>query len=83
MGGTPTAFLGRLAGETKNAILLTDLAPIHSLQKRTHQIKIPEMKRTPTSVGMYRDPSVLLDNRTTVTVGVEGVGKLANICCHR
>jgi len=37
---------------------------------------------TPPGVGVYRDPPVLLDDGTTVTVGVEGVGELTNTCRH-
>ena len=38
---------------------------------------------TPPGVGVYRDPPVLLDDGTEVTVGVEGVGELTNVCRHR
>ena len=38
---------------------------------------------TPPGVGVYRDPPVLLDNGTEVTVGVEGLGELTNVCRHR
>ena len=38
---------------------------------------------TPPGVGVYREPQVLLDDGTTVTVGVDGVGELTNTCRHR
>jgi 2-keto-4-pentenoate hydratase/2-oxohepta-3-ene-1,7-dioic acid hydratase in catechol pathway len=38
---------------------------------------------TPPGVGVYRDPPVLLDDGDRVTVGVEGVGELTNVCRHR
>jgi 2-keto-4-pentenoate hydratase/2-oxohepta-3-ene-1,7-dioic acid hydratase in catechol pathway len=37
---------------------------------------------TPPGVGVYRDPQVLLDDGTEVTVGVEGIGELTNRCRH-
>ena len=37
---------------------------------------------TPAGVGYFRDPRVLLDDGTTVTVGVEGLGELTNDCRH-
>lgn len=37
---------------------------------------------TPPGVGVYRDPQILLDNDDTVTVGIEGIGELTNICRH-
>jgi 2-keto-4-pentenoate hydratase/2-oxohepta-3-ene-1,7-dioic acid hydratase in catechol pathway len=37
---------------------------------------------TPPGVGVYRDPQILLDDGTSVTVGVEGVGELTNTCRH-
>jgi 2-keto-4-pentenoate hydratase/2-oxohepta-3-ene-1,7-dioic acid hydratase in catechol pathway len=38
---------------------------------------------TPAGVGAFRDPPVYLDDGTSVTVGVEGVGELTNTCRHR
>ncbi|MFC6766604.1 fumarylacetoacetate hydrolase family protein [Natrinema soli] len=35
---------------------------------------------TPPGVGVYRDPPVLLDDGTTVTIGIDGVGELTNTC---
>lgn len=35
---------------------------------------------TPPGVGVYRDPPVLLDDGTTVTIGIDGVGELTNMC---
>ena len=35
---------------------------------------------TPPGVGLYREPQRLLENGDTVTVGLEGVGELTNIC---
>ncbi|WP_121743385.1 fumarylacetoacetate hydrolase family protein [Natronorubrum halophilum] len=38
---------------------------------------------TPPGVGVYRDPPVLLDDGTTVTIGIDGVGELTNTCRQR
>jgi 2-keto-4-pentenoate hydratase/2-oxohepta-3-ene-1,7-dioic acid hydratase in catechol pathway len=38
---------------------------------------------TPPGVGIYREPPVLLDDGVEVTVGVEGLGELTNVCRHR
>ena len=38
---------------------------------------------TPPGVGASRDPPVQLDDGDRVTVGVEGVGELTNVCRHR
>ncbi|WP_136602989.1 fumarylacetoacetate hydrolase family protein [Salinigranum halophilum] len=38
---------------------------------------------TPPGVGVFRDPKVLLDDGDEITVGVEGVGELTNVCRHR
>jgi len=38
---------------------------------------------TPPGVGTSRDPPVSLDDGDRVTVGVEGVGELTNVCRHR
>lgn len=38
---------------------------------------------TPDGVGFFRDPQVLLGDGDTVTVGVEGVGRLTNHCTER
>lgn len=38
---------------------------------------------TPTGVGVFRDPPVLLDDGDQVTVGIEGIGELTNTCCHQ
>jgi 2-keto-4-pentenoate hydratase/2-oxohepta-3-ene-1,7-dioic acid hydratase in catechol pathway len=38
---------------------------------------------TPPGVGTSRDPPVQLDDGDRVTVGVEGVGELTNVCRHR
>jgi len=38
---------------------------------------------TPPGVGVYREPPVLLDDGDRVTVGIEGVGELTNVCRHR
>jgi len=38
---------------------------------------------TPPGVGVYRDPPVLLEEGDTVTVGVDGLGKLTNTCAYR
>lgn len=35
---------------------------------------------TPTGVGVFRDPPVLLEEGDEITVGVEGVGELSNPC---
>ena len=37
---------------------------------------------TPTGVGVFRDPPVLLDEGDRVTVGIEGIGELENSCRH-
>jgi 2-keto-4-pentenoate hydratase/2-oxohepta-3-ene-1,7-dioic acid hydratase in catechol pathway len=37
---------------------------------------------TPAGVGYFRDERVLLEDGTTVTVGVEGLGELTNECRH-
>jgi len=38
---------------------------------------------TPPGVGVYRDPPVLLGDGDRVTVGIEGLGELTNICAFR
>ncbi|QZP39769.1 fumarylacetoacetate hydrolase family protein [Halobaculum magnesiiphilum] len=38
---------------------------------------------TPTGVGVFRDPPVLLDDGDQVTVGIEEIGELTNMCCHQ
>lgn len=38
---------------------------------------------TPPGVGTSRDPPVSLDDGDRVTVGIEGVGELTNVCRHR
>lgn len=38
---------------------------------------------TPPGVGTSRDPPVYLDDGDRVTVGVEGLGELTNVCRHR
>lgn len=35
---------------------------------------------TPPGVGTYRDPPVYLSDGDTVTVGIEGIGELTNVC---
>jgi 2-keto-4-pentenoate hydratase/2-oxohepta-3-ene-1,7-dioic acid hydratase in catechol pathway len=37
---------------------------------------------TPPGVGVFREPQILLDDGSTVTVGIEGVGELTNVCRH-
>lgn len=38
---------------------------------------------TPAGVGVYRDPPRLLEDGSTVVVGIEGIGELANPCTHQ
>lgn len=37
---------------------------------------------TPDGVGYFREPQVLLDDGDRVTVGIEGIGELNNVCRH-
>lgn len=37
---------------------------------------------TPPGVGIFRDPPILLDDGDEITVGVEGIGTLTNVCQH-
>jgi len=38
---------------------------------------------TPTGVGVFRDPPVLLNEGDQVTVGIDGIGELTNMCRHQ
>lgn len=37
---------------------------------------------TPDGVGYFREPQVLLEDGDAVTVGIEGIGELNNVCRH-
>jgi 2-keto-4-pentenoate hydratase/2-oxohepta-3-ene-1,7-dioic acid hydratase in catechol pathway len=37
---------------------------------------------TPPGVGVFRDPPVFLNDGDTITVEVEGIGELTNVCAH-
>ena len=38
---------------------------------------------TPAGVGIFRDPSVLLEDGSEITIGIEAVGELTNRCAYR
>ena len=38
---------------------------------------------TPAGVGVFRDPPVLLEDGSEITIGIEGLGELSNRCAHR
>jgi len=38
---------------------------------------------TPAGVGIFREPSVLLEEGSEITIGIEGLGELTNHCTYR
>jgi 2-keto-4-pentenoate hydratase/2-oxohepta-3-ene-1,7-dioic acid hydratase in catechol pathway len=38
---------------------------------------------TPAGVGIFREPSVLLEEGSEITIGIEGLGELTNYCTYR
>lgn len=38
---------------------------------------------TPAGVGIFREPSVLMDEGSEITIGIEGLGELTNRCTYR
>ena len=79
-----TEIDGERLQESTTANLIFDVDTLVSFCSQAFTLKPGDLlfTGTPPGVGVYRDPQVLLDDGTTVTVGVQGVGELTNTCRH-
>ncbi|MFH5801681.1 fumarylacetoacetate hydrolase family protein [Haladaptatus sp. CMAA 1911] len=79
-----TEIDGERLQDSTTANLIFDIDDLVSFCSRAFTLEPGDLlfTGTPPGVGVYRDPQVLLDDGTKVTVGVEGVGELTNTCRH-
>jgi 2-keto-4-pentenoate hydratase/2-oxohepta-3-ene-1,7-dioic acid hydratase in catechol pathway len=79
-----TEVNGERLQESNTRQLIFDVAELVAFCSRAFTLEPGDLvfTGTPDGVGYFREPQVLLDDGDTVTVGIEGIGELSNVCRH-